>query len=391
MAPKKRKMARITLAATTLAALAACGGGGDGGGSTPAPAPAPVPLELSDTASLPADLQAADAAADCASLRSGTYRYVIADDGGSGYVTGTVVVDAKALTLTSDVVDRLTPLGNCRYQMPEGGTLLVSKAGVMVAQSDAAPRRVALVFPEQSHTVDELAGEWNMLATDRLSDGGPVQLTAGSFTFDATGTLTAMTFCEDMLTCQSGKAGDAGFPSLRISAAASGGGFEITNTTDVWTDRLFAYRAGGNELMLVSLTQGGNITVITRKAARTLPTVGDTLESWNVTLQINASAPWLTSPFAASRSQQTITAVDAAAGSYTRDAVIDFGTGATRPETLQIEQPRTGYIRRVPATVTTSTGSTSNVSEFIGLPLRGMGLTAVSLPGSNQLLFSVRQ
>ena len=50
---------------------------------------------------------------------------------------------------------------------------------------------------------------------------------------------------------------------------------------------------------------------------------------------------------------------------------------------------REGYGRRLAATVTGSDGLTSNVSEFITLPMRGMDLTPVAIPSTNQLILSV--
>ena len=92
-----------------------------------------------------------------------------------------------------------------------------------------------------------------------------------------------------------------------------------------------------------------------------------------------------TAPAAITLSRSTVTAVDAAAGTYTRAAVQNFGTLATRPETLQLNSLRSGYTHRLgPVIALHSDGSSSTVSEFIALIMRGMDMSVLALPASNQ-------
>ena len=74
------------------------------------------------------------------------------------------------------------------------------------------------------------------------------------------------------------------------------------------------------------------------------------------------------------------------AGTFRRDSVINFSTGATRPERFEVNRYRDGYSRRIPENVTGSDGSAQSVSEFLSLPLRGAGLTPVAVFGSTQTL-----
>ena len=89
-------------------------------------------------------------------------------------------------------------------------------------------------------------------------------------------------------------------------------------------------------------------------------------------------------------SANTNVSVDAATGRYQRDAIFNFGTGATQRETLAINDPRNGYTRRLAETVQGSDGSTRNVSPWILLSLPGAGFTPVALQTAAQgLVISV--
>jgi hypothetical protein len=84
----------------------------------------------------------------------------------------------------------------------------------------------------------------------------------------------------------------------------------------------------------------------------------------------------------------TVTSVNSVAGNFARDNVSNFTSVplVTQPETIQVNSvagvARTGYNYRQPATVTNSAGATVTVSEFIQLPLRGMGINALGLPNA---------
>ncbi len=393
---RRPRMAALPAAcAASLLALAACGGGGDDNGNGDGDGTSTT--TLSAVPSLPADLMSKPSAANCSALRSGRYRLVSNDDvnvapGGTTFATEVVTVDAALLTVTNSDhdVSTLTAAGPCRYTTPNGGGITVSPAGVLVAQIDTAPFRGAILFPEQSLGTSDLAGDWNTLALDRTVDNGPIHLTSSAATFSAAGKLTALTFCEDMVSCETGGSAGVALPDITVRSRADGG-FDFANATDGYTDRLYAYRAGGGEVMAVILSPAGHLSFATRKVTRVLPAVGDAGQGWQVALVPHAQAPFYTAPLAISQFASTVTAVDAAAATYTRSAVIDVANSVTRPETLALNNPRDGYLRRLPGAVTASNGSTSNVSEWIGLPMRGMGLTAVGILANNQLYLSAAQ
>ena len=367
----------LTTSGTSLATLTQ---------ATAQTSPAAPAASLSTVASLPADRLLAPAAASCASLRSGPYRIVVNENGGTAPSTEVVTINATALTVTNGAgqVFSAVSTGTCAFSVPSSGNeLVVSRAGVITARvaGDNNTMVAAVLFPEQTHSVAELAGEWNTLEFDRTVDNGPIHLTSSTRTFDSAGKLTAINHCDNVLTCVA--LTGSNLPAVTLSANPAGG-FNFVNAGDPNVDRTFAYRAGGGELMWVTIANAGHVSFSTRKAPLVLPTLARIQESWNVT----ATAAY-TAPTAISVSRNTVASIDATAGSYVRNAVQNFTTGATRPETLVINNPREGYVHRLAATVTRSDGLTSNVSEFFALPLRGMDMSVVALPVANDLVLSV--
>lgn len=359
--------------------------------------PAAAPGTLSAVASLPVDMLLMPAAATCTSLRSGRYRIVIAEsNAGQVFSTEVVTLDAKTLKVTNSQgeVNQLTAVAGerCRFTTPAGGEVAVSAAGVVVAQAKTSdgPFKAAVLFPEQAHGLAKLAGEWNALAQDRTTPNGPIHLTSASFTHDSSGGLTALTFCDTVISCESSTAtGSPNFPPIKMAVNA-GGGFDRSNARDGWTDRAFVYRAGGGELMLVSLSPGGHMTLATRKVTRALPAEGDVSQGWQLAIVPNATTPYYTAS-SISRYKSTVSALDSVKGQYQRVAVTDFANNVTRSETLAINALRDGYLRRLPGSTTASNGSTSTISEWIGLPMRGMGFTPVGVLGSQQMVLAVAQ
>lgn len=335
--------------------------------------PAAPVTALSATPSLPAELLLRPAAANCKALRSGTYRLVFFAPGEGGAVaTDTLVIDATTLkgTNSDGSVDFLVAAGDCQYTVPSIGEFVVSASGVAVFRSGERPGFVAaMAFPEQQHPVSVTAGTWNFLGRD-----AEAQLYGGEITVDGAGKVTADVVCEDLHSCV------AQAPGARmVFSANAAGGFDFD------FGRAFAYRAGGGELMIVVVHADGEFALATRKVARTLPAVGTVNRNWDFTITPQYTAP------APADSENVAVALAPDGSSYSRNAVINFATGATRPETLQINQPRDGFLHRVPETVTTSTGGSSVVGEWVGLTLRGIGITPVAIVNNNNMILSVRK
>ena len=328
------------------------------------------------------------AASNCSALRSGKYRLVYNRNHAAGsHDTTVLTIDAPKLTVVDadGTVTQLTAAGHCRFKTPENGDMAVSQAGVIVAQIQAGSSyHLGVAFPVQTHPLSALAGEWNSLQLDRTEDQGPIILTHGTWTVDTAGKLTAATYCENGADCFTGTlAATPGFPVITSSINADGG-FNRTGSAGDWTDRVFLYKTGGGELLSVSLTDaGGHLSLSTRKVVNPQPTVGDVRQAWNFTQNNNYTAS------GASEGKNTIRSVDATANSFLRDAVINLTTGVTRPETFRINNPREGYNLRVGETVTASDASSSTVTSFIAMGLRGTGLTVVGFPSTNTLVLSV--
>ena len=370
--------AKLEASGTTLAALADLVAKGS---------PNLPPTALNNAPSLPAAMQLQPAAANCAALRSGRYRVVVNAIRGNAPATEVVTIDAQKLTVLNADGDlnQLTANGTCRYRTPAGGDVFVSQAGVIVGQinkdADNLPFNGGVVFPEQTHPLASLAGDWNWIGLDRTEDNGPIHLASVTATLDASGKVTAGSQCDNVVDCVTGGAAD--FAKLAFSANPAGG-FDFTYGDPNEISRVFAYRSGGGELFWVMLSKNGHIQFATRKVANTLPTVGRPSEGLSLTL-----TPQYTAPFALSDFKNTILSVDTTANAFLRDAVINFTTGVTRPERLVINQPREGFSRRSGEVVTDSAGQSSTVSGFVSMGLRGTGISAVGILGSNQLVLSV--
>jgi hypothetical protein len=337
------------------------------------------PSVATASVAVPPELLLRPAASNCLALRSGRYRVVtmkgsmpsVADQ------TDTFVLNAATLGFRNDdgSTGALTATGPCQFtEAPDKATdISVSQAGIVMFRSteNGAPR-LGIAFPEQTHALAALAGDWNMVGLRNL--GASFAPDAGSLTFNASGVSTANSYCADVKTCTA----QANVVTLVPNAA---GGFNRPFDNGSF-DRVFAYRAGGGEMILVAIAGGGTIRIWTRQRTLALPTVGAPGSSWDYEVNSQSAVP--AAPFVSST---TILSADAATGVFTREAVVS--PGVTRVETLIINTPRPGYRLRNAATVPTSNGGTSNVRESIAMNLRGMGVTATAFPVAVSLLLSV--
>ena len=372
--------APMTLATLTTAVAAA---------SPAAPAPA-----TTAKASLPADLLLKPAAASCAALRSCRYQVVMPQAGATlADQSGIVTIDAATLAIvyTDGSSGQLTAHATeaCRFTDETGlSDLVVSKAGVVAVRSydpGSATYTPAIAFPVQAHALAELAGAWNTLGLQYDGTSAYVGATA-SGTFSATGTLSGVSTCGDagdwnVATCN---AVTGGLPSFQVDAAGGFDAFPAGST--VAGSRTFAYRSGSGDLMMVNVDGDGSFEIRTPAHAVDTPAVGRVTTTWDLRYT-NAllATPSLT------ESTNTVQSVDASGASYTRLAKTVGGTDE-HVETVQLDDPRSGYNFRAAATVTGTDGTTVvNVSEWTTLPVRGMGLNALLRPAQKQFMFSVQQ
>lgn len=351
-----------------------------------------TPPTSSTASQLPADLLLKPKAANCASLRSTSYRLFVfkpSDTTGAGdpvTATGTFDIDATALTETGTGADagytsqwEAGPEA-CTFTADGGSTTItVSPAGVLVARffDDATSSyRMVMAVPMQDIPLSALAGSWNTLG---WSPGSSRVVQAGTATLNASGQVTSAVCFDDVNPLASGScsAVTGPLPSLAVNA---GGGFDLVsgNSSEPWRDRWFAYRSGTGDLMVMSLNAYGDFSLFTPNRARSLPTVGNVSGVWNIGVNNGGAAVDLVS-----KSTHTITGVDAGTGTVTRNSINDTlgGTNTVSvPQTLRINDPRDGYTYRLSQSVTASDGSAQTVREFHALTLYGMGLSAVYLP-----------
>ena len=367
---------------TTLAAITAAVG--TGSAATP-----------SGTPSLPPELLLKAGASNCSALRSGSYRVVSPFEGPAlADRHGTVVVNAATLGIvfTDGSTDTLVANGACRYSLDSGKTdVVVSAAGVLAVRytNDAGGTfHPAFLFPQQSHTLAELAGTSNAIGLERNAANTAYTGIAFTATLDAAGAITAATVCKDDATWSiSGAActARAATDSLRANAD---GGFDIVNkTSGAVNGRSFAYRAGGGELMLLLVDANGSFQMLTKQRTNGLPTIGAVQTFWSLTVNAQLSA----AP-ALNVSSNTIVSLDSAAASWIRSQKSVGGTNdSPHPETLLANKPRDGYTSRGAGSATAADGSTATFGEFTVLGLRGMGLNPLILPASKTFVLSVLQ
>jgi hypothetical protein len=353
-------------------------------------APAPT---ASAKASLPADLLLKPAASTCAALRSTSYRIVM-PQAGAALADQVDVATLDAATLAIAYADgstgQLTPHATeaCRFTDETGKSdIVVSPAGVIALRSydaDSATYRAGIAFPEQAHTLADLAGTWNTLGLQWDGTSAYVGATATG-TFSATGTLSAISSCGDagdwnVTVCET--AGTT--PSFQVDAAGGFDAFAPGSSTP--GSRTFAYRSGSGDLMMVNVDDDGSFEIRTPAKAVDAPAVGRVSTTWD----LRATNTWLATP-AVSSSTNTVQGVDASGASYTRLAST-VGGSDEHVETVQLNDPRSGYNFRAAATVTGTDGTTVvNVAEWTNLPVRGMGLNALLRPAQKQFMFSVQQ
>lgn len=307
--------------------------------------------------------QVQPATSHCASLRSGTYTMIDPGAGTAALRARRVTIDAAALTLRDadgTVHNAASVTGKpCHFTSDAGSVnTVVSPAGVLVhhiVPGDGSGARVAVSLPTQAIAPAQLAGTWNTVEFGL--DNGSNQPAVNSYAnvvVDATGKLTTISDCQFLQPCTP----QTSAPPNGFLAGANGD--LIVNDTDGSAGRFFAYRAPSGDMVLVGLPASG-IIIAARQAALALPVVGETQTYWDVAINSSLVAGDLIADV------RTITAVDAAAGTYSRSASY---TGFT--DSIQINKPRPGM--RVRESCTSSTGAVS-ACGLISMPLPGMGIT----------------
>lgn len=313
--------------------------------------------------SLPQSLAGLPAASGCSALRSTSYR-VITPTPGNDIAANTGLLTMNAATMRSNLRSDpakqwVASAAPCRYSST-GDQLVVAQSGVISAlkgfdTGTSWSYRPIVGFPVQAFAVGELAGTWNAMAYEWSSSTSNYTGRSTTLTIDPAGAVTALTDCDQDNNCA-----NAPTPiDLRLSANADGG-FDFGSTGGP-VDRIFAYRAGGGELMAMRVSANGSFALLTRQRRATLPTVTRGFSKhWDLIVETSMRVREVI------ESSERIDAVNTGTRSYTRTW---FEAGPTMVDTFRIDQPRIGYQYRAG-----NTSTAPATDEATRLDFRGMGL-----------------
>lgn len=347
--------------------------------------------KASPTVRLPAALLSQPQASNCAALRSGTLRFVwiapaeLKADGDLGTVSR-VTLDAPMLTFgnANGTSTSVTADGTCRYKGSTGmngdpAEVVVSQGGVMLASSTiGGVKRLGIGFPEQSLTLADLAGEYNMMQVE--SNQGVVVGSGLTFRLNASGAVESAACQPGEVLARTCTPLSGLFPKLSVNAA---GGFTMTSTdpAEPWTSRWFAYRTGSGDVMLLWIGQGGTFGFASPKVARTLPSLG-TSRSWGASMDMERVASATTF----GETTYLTKRVDAATDSYVRTIRNPLlATDDSHDQTIQHNWPRTGWTHLAAGSSPTPSGSLVSFREWVNLRLLGTGLSVTySVPTATQ-------
>jgi hypothetical protein len=365
-------------------------------GSTPAILNGAAPP--SDAPSVPADLLFKPAASNCPALRSGNYRLV------SPTTNATLAdqfdrlnINASTLVITpgSGLASNWVANGACRYTSDAGRTeAVVSQAGVVVLRyinNNGSVYRTALAFPEQSHSLAELAGSWNTMGMQvNNSATGYTGITASS-AVDSAGVQSSLLWCQNDDTWSvrdaACNARTAPIASFKINSTA---GYDLAEAPNeagysAVTGRAFVYRSGNGDLLMVKVEGNGSFQLRTKQRTNLVPAVGAASTRWDVYL-----GNLLSSPAAIDAIAHTVVSTDPATQSWLRSQK-NVGQNNEHVETIVANNPRNGYNFRAPGVATVPGGASIAVNEFTSLPLHGMGLGVLLLPKLKWFSFSLTQ
>jgi hypothetical protein len=312
-------------------------------------------LHAAAAAALAFTLPAAHAvsAATCAGLKSGPYVVMNAMDADTSWRVNLLDVNAETLEVTDreGTVQLTATAENCRFELPNGGPLVVSKKGLFLARGNDGTPFMAVGMPVQTAALKKLVGTWNFMRQE--TEAGVSSTYNGVATINSKGAL-AVAFCD---------AGGAscGTPTtvgkLAVDAA---GGYTLTSK-DGKTERFFlnTLTDGSKVAVGVGLSQNA-LTVLAPQTARTLPAAGDKWAQWEVQQLGDTSIPDMSS------SSFKVLSVDAATNSFTRKRLENC-----RVETWTVNSGRVGLAQRPGGSYTDcSDGLKKKFSANLSMSLR---------------------
>ena len=170
--------------------------------------------------------------------------------------------------------------------------------------------------------------------------------------------------------------------------ANADGGFDVVRrrAAPPPSGRVFAYRAGNGDLMLVLVDGDGTVLLFTQKRSNVLPTVGVKNTTWNVTLNRAAGGARAGrhleqhDPVGRHRRRQ----LGPPAAFRERRRLRLFGDAGRQQPAGRLHLPPGGDDHG-------GRRHAVEIREFDTLVLRGMGFSAVVIPSNKSFVFSVNQ
>jgi len=310
----------------------------------------------------------AASATDCASLKSGTYRFLSRTETDPKYRFGTFAVDATALTAkdADGAVIPLTSDGSCQFSIDspeETDKVIVSSGGMIVVHEQSktvtSDRNLSIGVPEQTLPVAEFAGSWNIATWEpgNIGSAGSAAAFNAEVTIDSTGQITGTKGCVGLFPCVEG-----GPPFAKLVASPAGG-FDLVEDGSV-AGRVFLYKTVTGRKVALILNDDNQLGIGVPMSPLPAPAAVGTVSTTR-SLQINGN----NSVSDLSEDSITVTASDSTAKTVTRLRASD-----RRVDTLTLDQPRDGLRHRVGNSCTID-GAPVACAETVQLPLRGMGIT----------------
>lgn len=248
-------------------------------------------------------------------------------------------VDFKAktwLTEGSSAPETIVPSGTQACEFSMGWTTVVM--GPNGVGAFHMTNGSGLVFPVQSHALAAVTGDWNFLQSG-INESNEGEHFFGKFTVAADGKATV---CDYNVMAGNGDFGPCEpDPESGTLTATADGGFDLAYGDT--PARLFGYSAPDGTLFLFGTTNPAGSwsppdfrtsIVLVRPQALVAPAVGTVTKYWDISSTFNGNFMQSESLTADSN---TVTAVDAAAGSFTRTRASD-----NRVDTFLVNKPVQG-------------------------------------------------
>lgn len=309
-------------------------------------------------------------AADCAWLKSGSYRLISPYDDSpekrislvqiNAAVLNGIGPDGKPFTMNSD--------GGCQFSLPDPDfitRLIVASSGVVVVQGEStkdAERNFEFAFPEQKLPLAELAGTWNAASWAPVSaaPGAGWRATVHEGSIDPNGQITALSDCAGLAACVP-KSGALS----RLVANPAGGFDEILPDGRVWS-RVFLYKTVDGRRMALWISPEREFIVAVPKGPQALPAPGLVTNFRDVVLHGNGMID------SARADSITVTGVEAATMTVARTRASNNLADSQRYDT-----PRDG-LRYHAANICSIGGAAVPCAESLQLFTQGMGFAVTA-------------